>query len=157
MLTLVEYFLLLYRSLLPTAVWYRFFLNKEYGSLFSSLTTGLYLTFKLTSVVEQVWYTLLNASFWYLLYWSWKCSSSWTFQLDRTNYISTKNMYLLWYFQLSDFRFNHFLLHWRHYHVKKYIMGLMQRLNRWTLDHFNLLYLRLNVVVYHSLFQYFIS
>ncbi|XP_065027810.1 uncharacterized protein LOC135651562 isoform X2 [Musa acuminata AAA Group] len=54
MLTLVEYFLLLYRSLLPTAVWYRFFLNKEYGSLFSSLTTGLYLTFKLTSVVEQV-------------------------------------------------------------------------------------------------------
>ncbi|CAL9120631.1 unnamed protein product [Musa acuminata var. zebrina] len=54
MLTLVEYFLLLYRSLLPTAVWYRFFLNKEYGSLFSSLTTGLYLTFKLTSVVDQV-------------------------------------------------------------------------------------------------------
>ncbi|WVZ97608.1 hypothetical protein U9M48_043128, partial [Paspalum notatum var. saurae] len=26
----------------------------EYGSLFSSLTTGLYLTFKLTSVVEKV-------------------------------------------------------------------------------------------------------
>ncbi|KAJ4769049.1 RING finger protein 145 [Rhynchospora pubera] len=54
MLTVVEYFLLLYRALLPTAVWYRFFLNKEYGSLFSSLTTGLYLTFKLTSVVEKV-------------------------------------------------------------------------------------------------------
>ncbi|KAJ8484590.1 hypothetical protein OPV22_017075 [Ensete ventricosum] len=54
MLTLVEYFLLLYRALLPTPVWYRFFLNKEYGSLFSSLTTGLYLTFKLTSVVEKV-------------------------------------------------------------------------------------------------------
>lgn len=54
MLTLVEYTLLLYRALLPTAVWYRFFLNKEYGSLFSSLTTGLYLTFKLTSVVEKV-------------------------------------------------------------------------------------------------------
>ncbi|KAI7997880.1 hypothetical protein LOK49_LG10G02452 [Camellia lanceoleosa] len=33
---------------------YRFFLNKEYGSLFSSLMTGLYLTFKLTSVVEKV-------------------------------------------------------------------------------------------------------
>lgn len=54
MLTLVEYFLLLYRALLPAPVWYRFFLNKEYGSLFSSLTTGLYLTFKLTSVVEKV-------------------------------------------------------------------------------------------------------
>ncbi|WOL12563.1 RING finger and transmembrane domain-containing protein 2-like [Canna indica] len=54
MLTLVEYLLLLYRSLLPTPVWYRFFLNKEYGSLFSSLITGLYLTFKLTSVVDKV-------------------------------------------------------------------------------------------------------
>ncbi|EXC35225.1 RING finger and transmembrane domain-containing protein 2 [Morus notabilis] len=54
MLTLIEYLLLLYRALLPTPVWYRFFLNKEYGSLFSSLMTGLYLTFKLTSVVEKV-------------------------------------------------------------------------------------------------------
>ncbi|OAY66842.1 RING finger and transmembrane domain-containing protein 2 [Ananas comosus] len=54
LLTLVEYLLLLYRALLPTPVWYRFFLNKDYGSLFSSLTTGLYLTFKLTSVVEKV-------------------------------------------------------------------------------------------------------
>ncbi|XP_062154786.1 uncharacterized protein LOC133862891 isoform X2 [Alnus glutinosa] len=53
-LTLVEYSLLLYRALLPAPVWYRFFLNKEYGSLFSSLTTGLYLTFKLTSIVEKV-------------------------------------------------------------------------------------------------------
>ncbi|XP_041992814.1 RING finger and transmembrane domain-containing protein 2-like [Salvia splendens] len=54
MLTLIEYALLLYRALLPTPVWYRFFLNKTYGSLFSSLTTGLYLTFKLTSIVEKV-------------------------------------------------------------------------------------------------------
>ncbi|CAN1195594.1 RING finger and transmembrane domain-containing protein 2 [Linum perenne] len=54
MLTLIEYLMLLYRALLPTPVWYRFFLNKEYGSLFSSLMTGLYLTFKLTSVVEKV-------------------------------------------------------------------------------------------------------
>ncbi|KAJ7965175.1 RING finger and transmembrane domain-containing protein [Quillaja saponaria] len=53
-LTLVEYSLLLYRALLPTPVWYRFFLNKDYGGLFSSLTTGLYLTFKLTTVVEKV-------------------------------------------------------------------------------------------------------
>lgn len=56
MLTLVEYLLLLYRALLPTPVWYRFFLNKEYGSLFSSLMTGLYLTFKLTSIVEKVYF-----------------------------------------------------------------------------------------------------
>ncbi|XP_052185109.1 uncharacterized protein LOC127796772 [Diospyros lotus] len=63
MLTLVEYTLLLYRALLPTPVWYRFFLNKDYGSLFSSLTTGLYLTFKLTSVVEKVqsFFTALKA------------------------------------------------------------------------------------------------
>ncbi|XP_047332760.1 E3 ubiquitin-protein ligase RNFT1 [Impatiens glandulifera] len=54
MLTLVEYTVLLYRALLPAPVWYRFFLNKEYGSLFSSLMTGLYLTFKLTSIVEKV-------------------------------------------------------------------------------------------------------
>ncbi|CAA3032040.1 RING finger and transmembrane domain-containing protein 2-like isoform X1 [Olea europaea var. sylvestris] len=54
MLTLIEYMLLLYRALLPTPVWYKFFLNKENGSLFSSLTTGLYLTFKLTSIVEKV-------------------------------------------------------------------------------------------------------
>ncbi|XP_071907878.1 uncharacterized protein [Coffea arabica] len=63
MLTLVEYLLLLYRALLPAPVWYRFFLNKEYGSLFSSLMTGLYLTFKLTSVVEKVqcFFTALKA------------------------------------------------------------------------------------------------
>ncbi|KAK1272104.1 RING-H2 finger protein ATL30 [Acorus gramineus] len=63
MLTVVEYLLLLYRALLPAPVWYRFFLNKEYGSLFSSLTTGLYLTFKLTSIVEKVqsFFTALKA------------------------------------------------------------------------------------------------
>ncbi|KAK1409244.1 hypothetical protein QVD17_35770 [Tagetes erecta] len=62
-LTLVEYTLLLYRAFLPTPVWYRFFLNKEYGSLFSSLTTGLYLTLKLTSVVEKIrsFYAALKA------------------------------------------------------------------------------------------------
>nr|GEV75159.1 RING finger and transmembrane domain-containing protein 1-like [Tanacetum cinerariifolium] len=40
MLTLVKYGLLLYRAFLPAPVWYRFFLNKEYGGLFSSLITG---------------------------------------------------------------------------------------------------------------------
>ncbi|KAI3800047.1 hypothetical protein L1987_35354 [Smallanthus sonchifolius] len=62
-LTLVEYTLLLYRAFLPAPVWYRFFLNKEYGSLFSSLTTGLYLTLKLTSVVEKIgsFYAALKA------------------------------------------------------------------------------------------------
>ncbi|KAK1355519.1 RING finger and transmembrane domain-containing protein 2 [Heracleum sosnowskyi] len=56
MLTLVEYFVLLYRALLPAPVWYSFFGNKEYGSLFSSLVAGLYLTFKLLSIVEKVQY-----------------------------------------------------------------------------------------------------
>lgn len=54
MLTLVEYTLLLYRALLPTPVWYRFFLNKGYGSIVSSLTTGLYLTLKFKSIIEKV-------------------------------------------------------------------------------------------------------
>lgn len=53
-LTLVEYVLLFYRALLPAPVWYRFFLNKDYGSLFSSLTTGLYLTFKFITIAEKV-------------------------------------------------------------------------------------------------------
>ncbi|KAK4773089.1 hypothetical protein SAY87_028108 [Trapa incisa] len=56
MLTLVEYLVLLYRALLPTPVWYRFFMNDEYGSVFSSLMTMLYLSFKITSVVEKVQY-----------------------------------------------------------------------------------------------------
>lgn len=54
LLTVIEYVLLLYRALLPAPVWYRFFLNKEYGNVFSSLTTGLYLTFKLTTTLEKV-------------------------------------------------------------------------------------------------------
>eukprot|EP00250_Pteridium_aquilinum_P022711 c25597_g1_i1 orf=161-1468(+) len=54
LLTFVEYLILLYRALLPAPVWYRFFLNKDYGSLFSSLLTGLYLTFKLSSVMEKI-------------------------------------------------------------------------------------------------------
>uniref|UniRef100_A0ACD5W595 Uncharacterized protein n=1 Tax=Avena sativa TaxID=4498 RepID=A0ACD5W595_AVESA len=62
MLTVVEYSLLLYRALLPAPVWYRFFLNKEYGGLFSSLTTGLYLTFKVASMVEKVRSLLTSVS-----------------------------------------------------------------------------------------------
>lgn len=53
-LTLVEYTLLLYRAFLPAPVWYRFFFYMDFGSLFSSIITGLYLTFKLTSAVEKV-------------------------------------------------------------------------------------------------------
>ncbi|XP_076923923.1 uncharacterized protein LOC143586209 [Bidens hawaiensis] len=54
MLTLVEYTVLLYRTLLPTPVWYQFFWNKEYGTIFSSVTTGFYLTFKFASVIQKV-------------------------------------------------------------------------------------------------------
>ncbi|KAA8533952.1 hypothetical protein F0562_031469 [Nyssa sinensis] len=54
LLTLIEYTLLLYRAMIPAPVWCRFFLNKDYGSLFSSLITGLYITFKLTSGVDKV-------------------------------------------------------------------------------------------------------
>lgn len=54
LLTLVEYSLLLYRALLPAPVWYSFFLNDAHGHIFSSLTTGLYLTLKLTATVNKV-------------------------------------------------------------------------------------------------------
>ncbi|CAL9144549.1 unnamed protein product [Musa hybrid cultivar] len=53
-LTVVEYFLLLYRFWLPSPVWYRFFLNKDHGISFSYLIAGLYLIFKLTSASEKV-------------------------------------------------------------------------------------------------------
>jgi hypothetical protein len=66
-LTLVEYISLLYRVLLPTPVWARFFLDKAaYGHFFSSLTTGLYLTFKVccgvgctqrTAALDSAWLT----------------------------------------------------------------------------------------------------
>lgn len=53
-LTLIEYTALLYRVMLPAPVWYRFFLDEEtYGHFFSSLTTGLYLTFKFTTMFER--------------------------------------------------------------------------------------------------------
>jgi len=59
-LTLVEHAALLYRVLLPVPVWYRFFLDKAtYGHFFSSLTTGLYLTFKCTAVLERGWLVVM--------------------------------------------------------------------------------------------------
>ncbi|OIV96887.1 hypothetical protein TanjilG_00469 [Lupinus angustifolius] len=54
MLTLVEHTLLLYRSLLPISVWNTFFMNKDYGTLFSLVMIGLYLTFKLSYALEKV-------------------------------------------------------------------------------------------------------
>eukprot|EP00898_Chlorokybus_atmophyticus_P001522 jgi/Chlat1/2370/Chrsp17S02642 len=54
LLTVVEHFSLFYRALAPMPVWYRFFLNDAYGRLFSSLLTGLYLGFKVTSSFEKV-------------------------------------------------------------------------------------------------------
>jgi len=62
-LTLVEYTLLLYRAFLPAPVWYRFFFYMDFGSLFSSIITGLYLTFKLTSAVEKVSFHSLKLAF----------------------------------------------------------------------------------------------
>ena len=91
MLTLVEYLLLLYRALLPTPVWYRFFLNKEYGSLFSSLMTGLYLTFKLTSVVEKVLFSV-NTFFKIIL---WSFLSLHKYWLSGKGSLSSHGYYLL--------------------------------------------------------------
>ncbi|KAK7282455.1 hypothetical protein RIF29_11247 [Crotalaria pallida] len=54
-LTLVEHTLLLYRALLPAPVWLGFFFNEEdYGTLFSLLTSSLYLTFKILSAPQEV-------------------------------------------------------------------------------------------------------
>ena len=109
MLTLAEYILLLYRALLPIPVWYKFFLNKEYGSLFSSLTTGLYLTFKLTSLVEKV------------------IPPVWTFILSSgfLNSPQKSTDFMIWFW-----RSNPYLLHWEPCHIRRCIMGLMPRLNR---------------------------
>ena len=54
-LSLVEYVSLLYRALLPVPVWFAFFQNEEeYGHLFSSITTGLYLTFKIRAAFDLI-------------------------------------------------------------------------------------------------------
>lgn len=128
MLTLVEYTLLLYRALLPTPVWYRFFLNKEYGSLFSSLTTGLYLTFKLTSVVEKVWFPED------IIYCFWLAHVTSIISLN----VQSQTFKRLWWFGFLSwtlfwfpFRYNLSLLLWRHYHGRISIMGLMPHWNRY--------------------------
>lgn len=103
MLTLVEYLLLLYRGLLPAPVWYRFFLNKEYGSIFSSLITGLYLTFKLTSIVEKVFSSLLRypvygfLSLFYLFYFI--LDSQWT----NCAFLDVRNLTFHICFQVQSF------------------------------------------------------
>jgi len=54
-LSLIEYVSLLHRALLPVPVWFAFFQNEgEYGHLFSSITTGLYLTFKCKAVIDRL-------------------------------------------------------------------------------------------------------
>lgn len=78
MLTLVEYIVLLYRALLPAPVWYRFFLNKEYGSLFSSLIAGLYLTFKLISIAEKAWISF-GLIYWVILCFIYLVCKCWVF------------------------------------------------------------------------------
>lgn len=123
MLTLVEYLLLLYRALLPTPVWYRFFLNKEYGSLFSSLLTGLYLTFKLTSVVEKVCF---------LLFWIFLTHFYYYYEhfVARWSLMSVISLPCLIFLSDVDFRCNPSLLPWKRCLVKRCIMGHMQRQSR---------------------------
>eukprot|EP00958_Prasinococcus_capsulatus_P001984 scaffold179_cov368-Prasinococcus_capsulatus_cf.AAC.24 len=53
-MTAIEHSSLLYRSLLPMPVWYKFFLRDEVGQVFSSLVTGLYLTFKISAVFDRI-------------------------------------------------------------------------------------------------------
>lgn len=130
MLTLVEYTMLLYRALLPAPIWYRFFLNKDYGSLFSSLTTGLYLTFKLTSVVEKVWCSIHFSIFSHacLFLFSNGSRNSPFFFLASTSSCQL----LANYIQLL-FRSGHSLPQLRHYHTRKCIMDLMPQKSRYGL------------------------
>ena len=138
MLTLIEYLLLLYRALLPTPVWYRFFLNKEYGSLFSSLMTGLYLTFKLTSVVERV--RVLSYSFpAEMLFICFHVTHNFLllspYHKDRilVRVVFSHDVYFSFpvpFFSCDIVRCNPSLLHWKLYHVKKCTMGHMLHLSR---------------------------
>ena len=125
MLTLIEYTLLLYRAILPTPVWYRFFLNKDYGSLFSSLTTGLYLTFKLTSVVEKVFFFSYNAIF--SVVFLCVCAHQhmyclfiiiiiyWHVKMMMTQFWSGNQFYIIFNLFSLPCRFNPFYLLQRHY------------------------------------------
>eukprot|EP01103_Thecamoeba_quadrilineata_P016089 TRINITY_DN5289_c0_g1_i2.p1 TRINITY_DN5289_c0_g1~~TRINITY_DN5289_c0_g1_i2.p1 ORF type:complete len:286 (-),score=25.08 TRINITY_DN5289_c0_g1_i2:225-1082(-) len=52
--TVIEIFSHLYRALLPIPIWFTYFLNDENGQIFSCIIGGLYLTFKLTSLLSKV-------------------------------------------------------------------------------------------------------
>mmetsp|Transcript_8892 Transcript_8892/g.32067 ORF Transcript_8892/g.32067 Transcript_8892/m.32067 type:complete len:204 (+) Transcript_8892:426-1037(+) len=54
-LTFVEHATILYGLILPIPIWYRYFQNTEsLGHVFSSVSTGCYLTMKLSSLFEKV-------------------------------------------------------------------------------------------------------
>lgn len=54
-LTLVEHTTILYGLLLPIPIWYRYFQNTEsFGQVLSSISTGCYLTMKLSTLFEKV-------------------------------------------------------------------------------------------------------
>ena len=54
-LTFVEHTTMLYSLLIPVPIWYRYFQNAEsFGQWFSSVSTGCYLTMKLSTMFERV-------------------------------------------------------------------------------------------------------
>lgn len=52
-LTFIEYATILYASLLPIPIWYRYFHDAEIGQMLSSITTGMYFTLKISTVFER--------------------------------------------------------------------------------------------------------
>jgi hypothetical protein len=55
LLTFVEHTTILYSLLIPVPIWYRYFQNAEiFGQVFSSVSTGCYLTMKLSTLFEKV-------------------------------------------------------------------------------------------------------
>jgi len=54
-LTFIEHTTILYSLLLPVPIWYRFFQHSEsFGQVFANVSTGCYLTMKLSTVLDKV-------------------------------------------------------------------------------------------------------
>ncbi|QDZ25829.1 hypothetical protein HOP50_19g83710 [Chloropicon primus] len=54
LLTFVEHATILYGLLLPVPIWYSFFQTETFGQIFSSVSTGFYLTMKISTLFEKV-------------------------------------------------------------------------------------------------------
>lgn len=54
MLSMVEHFLLVYRTILPTGIWYRYMLSCSANEMLASVFTGCYLTIKASTFLQHL-------------------------------------------------------------------------------------------------------